>query len=356
MDYVTPILNGDRLSLSRLITRVENDTAEGRAALDALFPYTGKAHLIGITGSPGTGKSSLVNRLTYHFRHPPEGQKPLTIAIVAVDPTSPFSGGALLGDRVRMRDLSGDAGVYIRSMASRGKLGGLAKNTEAVVQVLDAAGFDMIMIETVGAGQSEVDIARLAHTTLVVEAPGLGDDIQAIKAGILEIADILVVNKSDHPGAQATIRALRAMLEMAHPAHKPIDPHHLFAEFDSQTEAVSGASQMTWQVPVLATNAVDSDGIAELAEMIVQHGVMLKDTGLWHAREKLRIVNALEMLLASEIQSRWASLVERKYYADQVDALCRRETSPYEVVERLMHHAAQAAGKYEPMLFSRRLR
>jgi len=340
MDYVTLILNGDRLSLSRLITKVENDTAEGRTLLDALFPYTGKAHLIGVTGSPGTGKSSLVNRLAYHFRHPTGGEKPLTVAIVAVDPTSPFSGGALLGDRVRMRDLAGDHGVYIRSMASRGKLGGLARNTAAVVQVLDAAGFDLIMIETVGAGQSEVDIASLAHTTLVVEAPGLGDDIQAIKAGILEIADILVVNKSDHPGAQATIRALRAMLEMAHPNHKPIDLHHLFSEMEMQVLTDIQPEQQPWQVPVICTNAIDADGIAELADMIITHGSMLKETGLWHAREKIRIINSLEVLLTTEIQSRWASLVDTGVYRSQVEALCKRETSPYEVVDHLFRHAA----------------
>lgn len=351
MDYVTPILNGDRLSLSRLITRVENDTPEGRASLDALFPYTGKAHLIGVTGSPGTGKSSLVNRLTYHFRHPTDDQKPLTVAVVAVDPTSPFSGGALLGDRVRMRDLAGDPGVYIRSMASRGKLGGLAKNTSAVVQVLDAAGFDLIMIETVGAGQSEVDIARLAHTTLVVEAPGLGDDIQAIKAGILEIADILVVNKSDHPGAQATIRALRAMLEMAHPVHRPVDLHHLFSEMDTQVMADAQPGQQPWQVPVMATNAVDAEGITELANMIITHGLMLKETGLWHAREKMRIINSLEMLLTTEIQSRWSSLVDAGFYRSQVEALCKREASPFEVVDHLFRHAAQNAKTQDKNLF-----
>ncbi len=200
--FAASVLSGDRLALARLLTRVENDTPEGRAALDELFPHTGKAHLIGVTGAPGTGKSSLVNQIALSFRK--LGQR---VAIVAIDPSSPFTGGAVLGDRVRMRDLAGDAGVFIRSMASRGSLGGLAQATAGVVQVFDAAGFDIILIETVGAGQSEVDIARLAHTTIVVEAPGLGDDIQAIKAGILEIADILVINKADRPGVESTERA-----------------------------------------------------------------------------------------------------------------------------------------------------
>ncbi len=176
--------------------------------------------MIGITGAPGTGKSSLVNQLALHYR-----RQEKRVAIVAIDPSSPFTGGAVLGDRVRMRDLAGDAGVFIRSMASRGSLGGLAQATAGVVQVFDAAGFDVVLIETVGAGQSEVDIARLAHTTLVVEAPGLGDDIQAIKAGILEIADILVINKADRPGADSAERALRSMLDLAHPVAK-VFMHH----------------------------------------------------------------------------------------------------------------------------------
>ncbi|HMV29011.1 MAG TPA: methylmalonyl Co-A mutase-associated GTPase MeaB, partial [Anaerolineales bacterium] len=190
------ILNGDRLALARMLTQVENNSPEGPIVLMELFPHTGKAHLIGVTGAPGTGKSSLVNQLALHYRKKEDKR----VAIVAIDPSSPFTGGAVLGDRVRMRDLSGDPNVFIRSMASRGSLGGLAQATANVVQVFDAAGFDVVIVETVGAGQSEVDIARLAHTTLVVEAPGLGDDIQAIKAGILEIADILVVNKGDRPG------------------------------------------------------------------------------------------------------------------------------------------------------------
>jgi len=196
MDLVASVLDGNRLALARLLTQVENNTPGGRAALSGLFAYTGRAHLVGVTGAPGTGKSSLVNQLAHYYRSLSEwrnSQQAPRIAIVAVDPSSPFTGGAILGDRVRMRDLAGDPGIFIRSMASRGSLGGLARSTSGIVQALDAAGFDLILIETVGAGQAEIDIARLAHTTLVIEAPGLGDDIQAIKAGILEIADILQV-------------------------------------------------------------------------------------------------------------------------------------------------------------------
>src|ERR1041385_7088800 len=180
MSLISSILEGNRLALARLLTQAENDSPEGRIALAELFQHTGKAHLIGVTGAPGTGKSSLVNQLALYYRK----NSPKKVAIVAVDPSSPFTGGAVLGDRVRMRDLSGDEGIFIRSMASRGSLGGIAQKTAALVQIFDAAGYEIIMIETVGAGQSEVDVARLAHTTVVVEAPGLGDEIQAIKAGI----------------------------------------------------------------------------------------------------------------------------------------------------------------------------
>src|SRR5512136_415645 len=225
MDLAEAVMAGDRPAPARTLAQVENGTAQGRSAMSSLFPQTGRAHLVGITGASGTGKSSLVNQLARYYRQPSVGERPRQVAIVAVDPTSPFTGGAILGDRIRMRDLAGDPGVFIRSMATRGSLGGIASATSAVVQVLDAAGFDPILIETVGAGQSEVDIARLAHTTIVVEAPGLGDDIQAIKAGILEIADILVVNKADRPGVENTEKALKSMLDLAHPMQR-VYLHH----------------------------------------------------------------------------------------------------------------------------------
>ena len=204
-------LQGDRRALSRLISRVEDGGAEAWSALASLYPRTGQAQVVGVTGAPGTGKSTLVSEIAKYTRqHHPA----ITVGIVAVDPTSPFSGGAVLGDRIRMRNLAGDAGVFIRSMATRGSLGGLARATTDVVKVLDAVGFQLILIETVGAGQSEVDIARTADTVIVVEAPGLGDEVQAIKAGILEIADILVVNKADRDGVQSTVNALHTMLDL----------------------------------------------------------------------------------------------------------------------------------------------
>ena len=202
MSLIKQILQWDQLTLARIITQMENDTADGHRMLDELFPYTGRAHVIGITGPSGAGKSTLVNSLVKLLC---ERIKETRIGVIAVDPTSPFTGGALLGDRVRMRDISNDEQVFVRSMATRGALGGLTRTVPAVVQIMDAAGYDPIMVETVGAGQAEVEIARLAHTTLVVEAPGLGDDIQTIKAGILEIADILVINKADMPGVENAV-------------------------------------------------------------------------------------------------------------------------------------------------------
>src|SRR5512136_427352 len=211
MELVEQALAGNRRALARLISQVENDGSLAAQTLAAIFARTGRARVVGVTGSPGTGKSTLVSELAKAYRS--AGQ---TVGIVAVDPTRPFTGGAILGDRIRMRDLSGDPGVFIRSMATRGSLGGLARTTADVISVLDASGWDQILVETVGAGQSEVDIARTAQSTLVIEAPGLGDDVQAIKAGILEIADILVVNKADRPGVENTARALRAMLDLGH--------------------------------------------------------------------------------------------------------------------------------------------
>jgi LAO/AO transport system kinase len=314
MTLFSSVLSGDRLSLARLLTQVENDTPAGRQALDELFPHAGKAHRIGVTGAPGTGKSSLVNQLARYYRRPAEGAAPCRVAIVAVDPTSPFTGGAILGDRVRMRDLATDPGVFIRSMATRGSLGGLAAATTAMVQVFDAAGFEVILIETVGAGQAEVDIARLAHTTLVVEAPGLGDDIQAIKAGILEIADVLVVNKADQPGAETAERILRNMLELAHPAD----------------------GERFWLPPILNTVATDGRGVAELAAEIARHREFLQQTGGWHVRERILLQTELETLLNAALMSRWRAGISDETYHHILTELVERRISPYQAVERLL--------------------
>ena len=292
------ILNGDRLALARLLTKVENDSPEGRTALIELFPPPGKAHLIGVTGAPGTGKSSLVNQLALHYRKV-ENKR---LAIVAVDPSSPFTGGAVLGDRVRMRDLSGDPNVFIRSMASRGSLGGLAQATANLVQVFDAAGFDIVIVETVGAGQSEVDIARLAHTTLVVEAPGLGDDIQAIKAGILEIADILVVNKADRPGVENTEKALKSMLELAHPTERVFKHHGTYMNVSAPKQNVD---QTLWIPPIQKTVSTEGKGIPELVEAIARHVAHLRSSGDWTSRERTRLEVGLEAMIRDSLMDRF---------------------------------------------------
>ena len=329
MTPTDPILSGNRLALSRLLTQVENDTPEGRAALAELFPHTGQAHLIGVTGAPGTGKSSLVNQIALRYR-----KQDQRVAIVAVDPSSPFTGGAVLGDRVRMRDLSGDPGVFIRSMASRGSLGGLAQATASVVQAFDAAGFEVILIETVGAGQAEVDIARLAHTTLVVEAPGLGDDVQAIKAGILEIADILVVNKADRPGVESTERALRGMLELAHPI-KRVFMHH------GQRMEVPGseadAQTPLWIAPIQRTVATEGTGIPELVEAIARHAAHLRATGDWQARERARIESELEIHIQETLMSRFRQDVPNERYQAVLSRLIERQISPWEAVSALLN-------------------
>lgn len=322
------VLQGDRLALARLLTQVENDSAEGRAALAELFPHTGKTHLIGVTGAPGTGKSSLVNQLALHFRR--EGKR---VAILAVDPSSPFTGGAVLGDRVRMRDLSGDAGVFIRSMATRGSLGGLAQATAAMTQVFDAAGYDVTLIETVGAGQSEVDIARLAHTTLVVEAPGLGDDIQAIKAGILEIADVLVINKADRPGVENTEKALKSMLELAHPSRR-IFLHH---GHEMAVDAPAHAETRMWLPPIQRTVAVDGQGIAELAAHIAAHAEHLRVSGDWDVRERARLGSELEALLEEALMSRFRAEIPNGKFEATLAKVYERSLSPWEAVMLLLN-------------------
>ena len=247
-------LAGDTRAIARLLSRAESGVDEARASLDAMYRHAGRAHVVGITGVPGSGKSTLVARLVAAMRA--DRRK---VAVVAIDPSSPFSGGAILGDRIRMGELAGDPGVYVRSMATRGALGGLARGTLEAVDVLDAAGFDVVMIETVGVGQDEVDVVRAAHTTVVVSAPGLGDDIQAIKAGILEIADIHVVSKCDKPDANKTIADLKNMLALG---LGPGDP--------------GSAAKATWRPPVVATSSLRDEGIAQLLDAIDRHRLALE--------------------------------------------------------------------------------
>lgn len=334
MAFASSVLNGERLALARLLSQIENETPQGREVLNQLFSHTGNAHLIGITGAPGTGKSTLVNQLARFYRKPPHGEPQRSVAVVAVDPSSPFTGGAILGDRVRMRDLAGDPGVFIRSMAARGSLGGLARTTASIVQVFDAAGFEVILIETVGAGQAEVDVARLAHTTVVVEAPGLGDDIQAIKAGILEIADVLVVNKADRAGVENTERALRSMLQLAHPAPRVFQRsgHHLASP---SPDAIPENGTL-WSPPIVRTVATEGDGVPDLAGSIRDHLDYLKESGEWQRRERARFQTELDALLQEKLVARWRNNLPDARYAHVLNQIVDRQISPHQAVEHLL--------------------
>ena len=314
MELVEKALAGNRYALARLISLIEDNGTEARAALAALYPHTGQAHVVGVTGAPGTGKSTLVNELTKVLR-----AQGTTVGIVAVDPSSPFSGGALLGDRVRMRDLAGDQGVFIRSMATRGSLGGLARATSDVVKVLDAAGFSVVLVETVGAGQAEVDIARTAHTTVVVEAPGLGDEVQALKAGLLEIADVLVVNKADRPGAAQTARALEMVI--------------------NRNAVRGGADDNAWRPPILKTIALDGSGVPEVLEVIVAHREYLRASGSWAERERARVETELRNVLQQELLDRLLARVGEEQVQAWVERITAREVDVYTAVRAVLDAA-----------------
>jgi len=310
VELVSEVLAGDRRALARLISLIEDDGASARQALAALFPHTGRAHIVGVTGAPGTGKSTLVNEMAKALR----AAGP-SVGVVAVDPTSPFTGGALLGDRVRMRDLAGDPGVFIRSMATRGSLGGLARATGDVVKVLDAAGFEVVLVETVGVGQAEVDVARTAHTTVVVEAPGLGDDVQALKAGLLEIADVLVVNKADRPGAAQTMRALEVTLDLGR-NNRP--------------------GREGWRAPVLKTVALEGKGVAEVLDAVAAHRAYLQESGQWTEKERERARTDLVHLLERELVGRLVARVGEEELDRWVARIVAREADPAQALEALL--------------------
>jgi len=335
MDLNTPsglteaLLAGNRRALARVISHIENNTELARPLLAALYPLAGKAHIIGVTGSPGTGKSTLVNVLAGVYR-----QRDLTVGIIAIDPTSPFSGGALLGDRVRMRDLAGDPGVFIRSMATRGSLGGLAQATADAIMVLDAAGFDRIIIETVGVGQSEVEIASAAYTTVVVEAPGLGDEVQAIKAGVLEIADIFAVNKADREGVDRTVMALKMMLSLGVPERFQVMHHGrmLPVEIPQPQPESEG-----WTPPIIKTIATTGEGAEELADAIEHHRLYLEQSGGRVLRDRLRAATELRMILRDYLLEQLLDRTPHDVLQKTIDAVARREVDPYTAVQRLVH-------------------
>lgn len=249
-DYAAQALHGSKLAGARLIRYLEDDDPRGAEGLKVLYPHTGRAYILGITGPPGAGKSTLIDRVVGVLR-----ARKLKVGVIAVDPSSPFSGGAVLGDRIRMQRHAGDEGVFVRSMATRGRLGGLARTTNEAALVLDAMGYDVIVVETVGVGQDELEIADLAHTTAVICIPGLGDDIQAIKAGILEIGEVFAVNKADRPGADETVNQLSGMLQMR-----------------SDTE-------QGWRPPVLKTSALRDEGLVAFVDACLAHRKYLADSG-----------------------------------------------------------------------------
>lgn len=305
-EWFDAVRAGQPRAVARALSAVERGGPDARAIVAALFPHTGHAYVVGITGAPGTGKSTLVSALARAIRR--RGER---VGIIAVDPTSPFTGGAILGDRLRMQELSGDPGVFIRSMATRGNLGGLASATADAIKVLDAAGFDMVLVETVGAGQSEVDIARNAHTTVVVQAPGLGDGIQAIKAGILEIADVLIVNKADRDDVSGTVAALEMNLNL-----KP-------------------KAENDWRPPVVKTIATKGDGIDSALAWIDKHRAHIESHHLHLAREKARLRAELEMVLQRELMARLLHSENGRRLDAFVDKLAARELDVYQAAEQL---------------------
>lgn len=306
---------GDARALARLVSLAENGSPELRQVMKAIAPLTGHARVIGLTGAPGVGKSTVSAAVVTAYR-----ERELRVGVLAVDPTSPFTGGALLGDRVRMQVHATDPGVFIRSMATRGHLGGLSRAAPQALRLLDAAGFDVLLVETVGVGQDEVEVASLADTTLVLVAPGMGDAIQAAKAGILEVADIFVVNKADKPGAQETVRDLRTMIAMAR--HGPGE----------------------WKPPIVTTVAVEGDGIGELTAKVAAHWSWLDSSGQGAARRLARARAEITAIAVAELRQRVGGLPGDS----RLDALAAQvvtgDLDPFAAADELVAAASVTGG------------
>jgi LAO/AO transport system kinase len=329
------VLAGDVRSAARLMRDLDDRLPEAESALRALFPHGGKAYVVGLTGAPGAGKSSLTDRLIATLRAAGK-----TVGVIAVDPTSPFTGGAILGDRIRMQEHATDPGVFIRSLGTRGHLGGLSRSTADLVQVMDAMGKDVVLVETVGVGQDEVEIASLAHTVVVVTVPGLGDDVQAIKAGVLEIADVFAVNKADREGADRAVRDLQQMLELRRVLQGGAGAG--VGDHDAQHRSTGGGDAAppgpgTWEPPVVRTVAVRDEGTADLVAAIEAHRGHLDSSGVRRARDTARARAAFVTVLRERLLSGALERLEaERGHLDAVaERIAAREADPYALAEEL---------------------
>ena len=311
-NIVERLLSGDRRALARMVTLIENEAPQARRYLAELHQHSGHAHIIGVTGAPGAGKSTLVTHMVRELR-----LRDRKVGVVAVDPTSPFTGGAILGDRIRMMELAGDPNVFIRSMASRGSLGGLSASTRDVVRAMDAAGYDPIVIETVGTGQVEVEVMRAAHTVLVVSAPGMGDEVQAIKAGILEIADIFVVSKADKPGADQTVAELAMLLSL------------------DLNRRLHDKSKPYWRIPVLKTSAIKDQGITHLVDAIERHRQYLLESGMLANRAQRQVRSEVESLVLHAVMTALRAEVTDDQWQKMLEDITTRERDPYSIANEL---------------------